>query len=32
LKLKSTALSGGVQMAQRYGQEIAQKLKAAASS
>lgn len=32
LKLKSSALSGGMQMAQRYGQEIAQKLKAAAST
>ncbi len=30
LKLKSSALSGAVQMAKRYGQEIAQKLKAGA--
>ncbi len=32
LKLKSVALSGGAQMAQRYGQEIAQKIKAGVSS
>lgn len=32
LKLKSVALSGGAQMAQRYGQEIAQKLKTGISS
>ncbi|MEJ5349795.1 MAG: flavodoxin domain-containing protein [Desulfosoma sp.] len=30
LKLKSSALSGAAQMAKRYGQEIAQKLKAGA--
>lgn len=32
LRLKSVALSGGVQMARRYGEEIAQKVKAGVSS
>lgn len=32
LKLKSSALSGAVQMARRYGQEIAQKVKAGVSA